>query len=194
MACSPNAADHPALCGAGIGSTVAPGAVAATTAPQPVRPFPLPLRRFFGHAPYEPQGSHSQAAAVGSRSAAAARHRGRLRRRAAFPGLQPSVRRRSRCKPTMSLRQRTRVCRLHADMRKGRVRAVGGWCYDLCRTTCGMYTQLPLRLRMQHDRSAVSIHSASWCSRANTGMGSQQKSLLQRLISMPSSYARTLVV
>ena len=56
-ACSLNAAYHPALCGAGIGSTAAPGAVAApTTAPQSVRPFLLRKSSSLGLHPYEPEG------------------------------------------------------------------------------------------------------------------------------------------
>jgi len=56
-ACSLNAAYHPALCGAGIGSTAAPGAVAApTTAPQSVRPFLLRKSSSLGLHPYEPKG------------------------------------------------------------------------------------------------------------------------------------------
>ena len=167
----------PRPCGAGVGGAGAPGSVAAPAgAPQPVRPSPALSSRFLGHATIKPGRQSHKAAASTRRSAAAARRRGRPRHRAAFPGLQASVRRRSRCQ-TRHVPSTAQICMwVCSDVQGTRADCAGG-----CSTQWLPYTLLVLAHKpqsqrcMQHSKSAVNGRSSTWGFRHPTsGLGSSR--------------------
>ena len=114
--CHQKAAAHPRPCVAGVGSTGAPGAVAAPAATsQPVRPSPE-------NSCTQPPPPSSQAKLIyrrrplERRSAVTALRRGRPQHRAAFQDRQARARHHSRCKQTVSLHQQ---CAPSQDMSSG---------------------------------------------------------------------------